>query len=263
MRRSKGEQMGGATKWALGLLGFQYTGDAIGKRVFDGSVRENPFHGQHGLPPLPALGHSNLHWLFNKLSDVSVNAFTRTEVGSGTQLVLQDELGGVAKFTNGAADDDYQMYFSIAECLQIPNDCHITWRTKIRIADVDQADMFVGYCETLGSGNLFDDRVDCVGFYLTDGSPIVKGETKATTGSQTSTGITLEDNTWVELLMGIECISGESFKSVNFFVNGLLVKRLITTIPTDAMKLAFGLRNGQAVANSFSITTTIQLNALG
>ena len=98
---------------------------------------------------------------------------------------------------------------------------------------------------------IFDARVDSIGFYLADGSGLLYCETNNTsTPTQSSTGITLEDSTVYKI--GFVAVG---VTVVYFYVNETYVKASIANIPTAALAVAFGLRNGTGVANELSINT--------
>lgn len=259
-RRTKSQGKSSASNWFLATHGLHhYYGDEEGVfRNWKGGPSEFLWHNSPSHPGMPLDGNT-VFWLFRKSGDVSSDAWDITEVGSGTQLALQDERGGVAKATPGAADNNYQQYFSKSEIVQIGSTGVVVYEVKVRVADVDQADMFVGLCSKLGSGNIFDNRVDAIGFYLADGGATIYGITEKA-GASLATGLTtLADDTWVRLGINISCNPDDSTKYVNYFVNRVLYETHDVTegdrVPTEAMCFAFGIRNGQASANGFSIAT--------
>jgi len=192
------------------------------------------------------------------LDDQDVNTTDRwdeTASGSGTALTIQDAVGNKAKFTNGAGDNEHYYYELKYEKLQLIAGKDVWFFTSIEIGDVDQADMFVGLCADLASGEIFANRVDCVGFTLADGSGILQAVcTKDGTGAATSTGLTLADAT--EYWVGFHS-NGTSY--VDFFagIKGSEAQRvrISTNLPDDEILApAFGLQNGEAVANNMTIS---------
>lgn len=255
MRRIRPRQRSKAAKWSLGIAGmYEYDIDPPGVlRNWEGSDREAQWHGAHFKPAYPLMGDPSI-WEFKKTDDVSSVSWVITESGSGTQLTLQDERGGVAKFTNGASDNNYQFYFSRTELAQIQSSGSVIFNAQVKIADVDQADFFVGLCQRLASGNLFDNRVNSAGFYLADGSAACGVETRlASTPTQSGDQQTLSDDTWYSFGINIASNADWSVKSANFFIDGVYLTTIRTTMPTTEMCFAFGLRNGQAAANELSI----------
>lgn len=258
IRRTKSEGKSTAAQYFLAQHGLgQYEDDVDGVfRVWKGSEYEWLSQGQHGHPPFPLMG-DNMMWMFRKLSDVSTDAFERTEVGSGTQLTLQNERGGIAKATLGAADNNYQEYFSVSEVAQITSAGVIVVSGPVRIKDISECDFFWGLCKKLTTGNIFQDRVESCGFYINDaGSAYFSSEcTKAGATSAEAGVYTPTDEEWVTLGMNITSDPDAGRIDINYFVDGVQVANHYDAdfIPTGTMSFAFGLRNGEAVANELSV----------
>lgn len=257
-RRTKSDGKGhsNAQSWAAAQVGLYAYDEGPGMRVVAG-IAGGPAQGQHAAPG-PSMRGSNLIWDFYRLDHVLANTFAIAEVGSGTQLTLQDERAGVAKFTNGSNDNDYQEYFSVSEPGTPTTLRNLALHTiGIKIADVDQADMFFGLCQRLGSGNLFDNRVNSVGFYLADGSAALLAENRLSSSATLSSSLaTMADDTWIELALDCSVVQtpAGNYSRTVFWVNNSEVATISLTFPLDVdMCLAFGLRNGEAVANEFSI----------
>jgi len=193
-----------------------------------------------------------LQWQFKTAYDVdTTNVWTQVAGGAGTVLTVQHSRGGYAKAVNGAIDDDYYGYtskYSVAtlEALKL------TWfQTQIKVKDVSEADLFVGLMTPAATTGIFDARVDSIGFYLVDGSGLLYCETNNTsTPTQASTGITLEDSTVYKI--GFVAVG---VTAVYFHVNETYVGTSAANIPTAALAVAFGLRNGTGAANELSINT--------
>jgi hypothetical protein len=208
------------------------------------------------MPINPPLWHK-ADFDFRTAYDVNTtNTWSEAAGGSGTGLAVQDGRGGVAKFTNGASDDNYYSYFSKYEVAKLASGKDLWFWTTITIADVSEADLFVGLCAKLGSGNLFDNRVDAVGFYMTDGDATLFCEcNKDGTPTQTTSAVDLSDG--VEKFVGIHV---KSNTKVQFYVGDAgnkpqLVTSMSTNLPDDEeMTVAFGLRNGTGSANNMTIS---------
>lgn len=238
----------------LGL--YQYQDDPEGMlRSDEGDTTKIWWHNavQRPADPLRRPAH---RYFFDRTVDVTSDRFGETAVGSGSVLALQDRRGGWAKFTNGATDNNYYFYEAVNEIALTVDGQSIWFDTEIEITDVSEADMFIGLCATLGSGNLFDNRVDCVGFTLADGSGALQYvATKDGTGSPAATGETLDDATAVKLSFVVTGLT-----RVDFYVNDNYVANLEANLPDDEeIGLSFGLRNGTGSANAMSITTTTVL----
>jgi len=238
----------------LGL--YQYADDPFGMlRNNEKDTTKAWWHDAITKPadPLRRPAHK---YFFDREVDVTSDRFDETNVGSGTVLTLQDRRGGWAKFTNGSADNNNYFYEAVNEIAAMVDGYHIWFDTEIEITNVDQCDLFVGLCSTLGSGNLFDNRVDCIGFTLADGAADLQYvATQNSTGSPADTGVDLADLTAVKLSFVVTGLT-----RVDFYVDDIYVANLIENLPDDEeMAFAFGLRNGEAVANAMSITTTTVL----
>lgn len=252
MRRNKGERKTDYVRHLLGILGFyaEPTDSNYELRHWGGADNESPAHLMPQVPIMPANRHTKV-WRFVNNEDVGSGVWDSTNVGAGTALAVQDERGGVAKVTNGASDNNYYFYESKKELAQIIAGKSL-WLSMegVRIADVDQADMFVGLCARLASGNLFDNRVNAVGFYLTDGSALIRGETRsggvATPNAAFATD--MSDNIFVKLELWVK-----RNERVMFFADGSYLGENHLTLPSTEMCFAFGCRNGQASANALSI----------
>jgi len=240
----------------LGL--YQYGGDPAG--MLRNNEKDTTKAWWHAAPQKPAgpLRRPPHYWYFDKTEDVGAGSLTPANVGSGTPLALIDRRGGWATSLNAGALDDYYYYFGLNELASLVDGRFVWFDTEIEILDVDKADLFIGLCAKLGSGNLFDNRVDCVGFQLFNGSAAGRLNhvaTKDGTGSPAYCGHTLADETAVKLSM---VITGQS--RVDFYVNDGWTSYLTSNLPDDEeMAFAFGLRNNAASPNAISITTTMVL----
>lgn len=200
---------------------------------------------------------------FRDVDDVdTTNIWTEGSAGSGTPLAILDAIGNKAQFINGALDNNYYTYEYKYEKAQLRSGKDLWFITTIEIADVSQCDLFVGLLKKLGSGNLFDNRVDCIGLTLTDESAALqmvctKDGTGASTSPATAEALTLEDATqyWVGF-------HSNGTTGVDFFAGPVATKdqpawrlNIRTNLPDDEILApAFGLRNGQAVANNMKLT---------
>jgi len=256
MRRMKGSERHNAGDWVLGKGNLQrYAGDVVGFRYFGGDEQEEGFHNQRQVPSFPILGHAPIIWMFRNTTDVDANAWTITEVGAGTQLALQDEMGGIAKAITGAVDDNYQRYFSLSECAQISAEGVITLHTKVRILEPIQCDAFIGLCER--GVDPIAGRQNAVGFYLSDGSALIRVESNSGGSSeQESSGVSAVADTWVELTINIVCNPDEGTQNINFFIDHVFIAAHVTNIPSAAMAFCFAIQNGEGSANELSLGTT-------
>ena len=117
--------------------------------------------------------------------------------------------------------------------------------------------MFFGLSKRIvAKSNLFDNRVDSIGFYLADGSAALNAEARKDSTATTSTGLaTLTDDAWVTVGLNVE----DSSRVTLFVDNPYTAQATITTnLPDDEeMCFAFGCRNGAAAANSMSVGASL------
>jgi len=217
------------------------------------NVFSGPAHFQPNMPSEPILGLVNT-WMFQDALDVdTTNVWNETNSGAGTSLTVQDERAGFAKVTNGAGNDNYYFYESKFELGLLLANKGLWFRSHFQIGDADEADMFIGLCAQLASGNLFDNRVDSIGFFMEDGSAQIKIEaSKDGAATQTNTGIGITDG--AEVTVGIRAVGTTS---IEFLVNEGAAGVIRTNLPDDTeLSFSFGVRNGQASANTMSIGRT-------
>lgn len=208
------------------------------------------------MPTQPALGIDAYTKIFNFTNAYDVNTtnvWDEAAVGTGTGLTVQDARGGKAKATNGALDNNYYTYQSKYEVAGLVAGKGLWILGSVEILDVDEADWFWGLCERLASGNLFDNRVDAVGFYGADGSASINCECSKTTASQSTNKGTLADATEKHLGIYVDGVSRAYFYISDSAGNLAYVTNISTYIPTDLMTVSFGCRNGTGSANSLTV----------
>ena len=229
------------------------------QRFFAGGTMESVFDYAPQLPALPIGPQARgFYWTFAAPKDavtdaVDANAYDWAESnsGTGTALAVQDVVGGGAKFTNGSGDNNYYFYESGAEIAQLVAGYDVFFRIVLQVSDATQSDLFAGLCARLASGNLFDNRVDCVGFRKDDGDTDIDLETDvsgSTATSSTAQG-TLADDT--DISLGFHYRGDQ--ERVYFSIDDEYVNNIATTLPTTEMCVSFGLRNGEAVAKSMTV----------
>jgi hypothetical protein len=215
-------------------------------RANAGDHLQSPYH-LMSLNPLASIFHQ--YGFFNAYDVNTTNVWDQVASGSGTGLTVQAGRGGYAKIVNGASDNHHYYYQAKYQTATLAAG-KMTWLIgEIMIKDVDQCDMFFGLCKTIASGEIFANRVDAVGFYMTDGSALLRCETsKASTATQASSAVSAVDLTRVRLALTIEAAS-----KVHFFIDGVHKKTITTNIPTANLAVSFGLQNGEGAANEMTI----------
>lgn len=215
-------------------------------RINAGDFQQSPYH-LMSVNPLYSVFHQ--FGFFNAYDVNTTNVWDQTASGSGTALTVQAGRGGFAKFVNGASDNNHYYYQSKYQTAALAAG-KMTWIVgDFIIKDVDQCDFFFGLCKTIASGDIFANRVDSVGFYMTDESALLRCECSNTsTATQASSGASAVDLTRVRLAISIE-----ASVRANFFVNDVHKKTISTNLPTANLAVSFGLQNGEGAANELSI----------
>lgn len=239
-----------ATQAAVGLM-IETGEDADKFRSTAGTSRDGLFHYMPAAIQAPSLeGVYNPYYFLTPYDVNTTNVWTETNSGTGTSLTVQDESGGVAKVVNGSANNNYYNYQAKYEIWKPTLNKDFWFQCPIKIADVSECDLFVGMCAKLGSGNLFDNKVDAIGFHMADGSGSIYGVGLKDSASELTAALaTLADDTWAWL--GFHCVSTAR---IEFFVNGVWKATLTAEIPDDEeLAVSFGIRNGTGSANSLTI----------
>jgi hypothetical protein len=241
---------------AMGL--YQVGDDEDGDIRFNDGGRE--FSVFDLMPCLPALSPRARITYIPFANDYDINTTsvwdeTAVDGGGGASLAIQDAVGNKALMLCGNTDNDHYYYEYKYEKAQLIAGKDIWFYTSIQVLDADDADLFVGLCADLASGTLFDNRVDNVGFTLTDGSGLLYGACgKDGTETETTTGLTLSDAT--EYWVGFHS-NGVSY--VDFFAGAKGSEarrvRISTNLPDDEILApAIGIRRGATTANSLTIS---------
>lgn len=233
----------------VGILRHYYRGPTVA-----------PWYNAPTLPAVPADGLVTEFRFQNALDVDTTNVWTEVAVNAGTGLTVQDERGGVAKFVNDTAEDDNYYYASKYALFQTSITQDLWLKTRIRIKDADDADWFVGLlakADATAANEIFDSRVNGIGFYGADGSAAINCETKATTAEQNAatvdgSAVSLEDDTFKKLEIHVYLRT-----YVDFFVDGKHAARNTTYIPTSTLCFVFGCRNGATSTNEMSIGRTV------
>lgn len=222
---------------------------------------KDQFEDMPKLPGIPMFGYK-AEYVFQDTLDVdTTNKWTEVNDNAGTGLTVQDERGGLAKFTNDTGDNDFYYYVSVNEIAKVDSAKDLWFFTKIRILDVSEADWFVGLVKKVSAADaLFDARVDSIGFFGTDGSALVRLEANKDSTSVPNTDGVISITDDVIWNLAFHVVNDDE---VHFF-GGLPGTRysylgtIATNVPDDEeMAFAFGCRNGTTAANAMSIGRTI------
>jgi hypothetical protein len=174
---------------------------------------------------------------------------TTTEAGSGnaTEALEGDEDSGALLITNDDADDDLDSLQHTQEVWRLTSGKRLWFKTRVKVSDADQSDLFIGLCVTDTTPLAATDRI---GFQSDDGDANIDAlSEKDSTETNTDTGSDLADDTYVELGFYYDGAG-----SVTYFVNDALVATHTSNLPDDErMCLTIHLQNGEAAAKTASI----------
>lgn len=174
---------------------------------------------------------------------------TTTEAGAGsaTEAIAADEKYGALLITNDDADNDVDNLQLNEENWLMEAGKQVWFETRIKVGDVDEADMFIGLAIT---DTTCRDASDKAGFLLADGSASLSCEsTKNTTSTTTSAIATLADATYV--VLGFHW---DGKAKIEYFVNRSLVATHTANICDDEnLAVSINLQNGAAAANTITV----------
>jgi hypothetical protein len=119
---------------------------------------------------------------------------------------------------------------------------------KFTEASTNVANIIAGLASTYAAETLQNDGVgppdnyDGIVFFKVDGGTVWQAESSATTTQQTSSSVgTRVSGSWTRLGFKVSGVT-----KIDFYVNGALVTTHATTLPTAAMGIIFGVKNGSA-----------------
>lgn len=174
---------------------------------------------------------------------------TTTEAGAGaaTEALTANDLGGSLLITNDDADNDLDSLQQNEETWKMASGKRLWYETRIKVADADDVDLFVG----LGITDTTPlDTADRVGFQIddADASILCKSE-KNSTETSTDSGQDAADATYVQL-----GIYWDGLSSVEFYVDRSKVATHTTNNPDDVnLAITMHVQNGSAAANTLTV----------
>lgn len=177
-------------------------------------------------------------------SDYNTTDWTTVKDAGATVAVGTDALGGELLLSSAATtDNDGASIQSIQECFKLSSGKKLWLSTKVKLADADQTDFFVG----LGVAFATDPEnatasANRIGFRVNDGDASLLCEcVKASSAQTIDSGVDLSDATYVTLEM-----AWDGSSKVEFFVDRSKVAEVTTATPTVAMALVHFHLSGDA-----------------
>ena len=217
------------------------------------------------LPERPAYGLKLIkNEIFNFITDQDIISdvmdavnykWVRKTDGGGTALSIQSVRTGEALVTTGPFSGNFQFYQMPHEVAQVGGAKGMWLEWRVKLSEVVICDLFVGVCNTIPGGqNLFDNRLNAVGFRKDSGDNVIDLESTAagvvTTGVSNST---MADDTYVRLGFKYYPKDGHLF----FFVNDTFKARIMTGLPSALMALSFGIRTGIKAEKSLRLSKIV------
>lgn len=187
---------------------------------------------------------------FSQVADVGEWLVTVTDTdGDDTYNVAcaDNAVGGWLVITNSNnAADKIEMQIN-GEAFQAEAGKTLTFRTRIKLADADKQDWFIGLAIT--DTDIIGGVAERIGFECPDATADIDAVTEAgSTQTTTDTGVNLADDTFVEL--GFDVLGTGQVK---FYVNGMLKATHTTNITTDILTPSLFVANSDAALDTMTI----------
>lgn len=172
---------------------------------------------------------------------------TEDGAGSATEAIATDELGGALLITNDDADDDADSLQMNEEVWKLSSGKRLWYKTRMKLSDATQSDLFVGLCITDTTPLVATDRI---GFEKNDGDALLDALCELnSTETNTASVATAADDTYVEL-----GFYWDGKNKVEYFVNDALVATHTSNIPSDEnLAVTIHLVNGEAAAKTATV----------
>lgn len=174
---------------------------------------------------------------------------TTTEAGAGdaSEALAADEACGALLITNDANDNDVDSLQSTEECWRLASGKQLWMEMRVKVSDADDVDMFVGLSITDTTPR---DASDRIGFSLAEGSALILTAcAKDSTGSDTSSGVSAADDTYVKL-----GVHWDGVNTAKFYIDRSLVREAIANIPNDEnLAITLNIQNGAAGGDTLTV----------
>lgn len=196
---------------------------------------------------------SKYHTWYDDFDNYTAADWVITTTGTGT-VVVQNEVNGIIRVTNSAADDD-------AVFLQWSGDTNAaaveTWKfiagkelwfkTKFKVSDATQSDLVMGLQIT-----------DTTPLAVTDGVYFLKADGSATLNllvTKNSTSTTTAVTTMVADTYVTVGFYYDGKSSISIFLNDQKIGSSVTTnlVDDEELTISWGCQNGEAVAKTMNI----------
>lgn len=192
----------------------------------------------------------NVH---HNASEMDLNwTVTRVEGGAGeSTIAVIDGVGGIARITTDAAENDGINAQMIGEAFELTTDQHLAFFAYgLKLSDATQSDFFLGLAIT--DTDILGGVTDRIGFEKLDGSVnLLCMLEKDSSETSTDTTVDVADATAFNVGFYWDGDAG----TVSFYVNGTLVAAPVTTnLPNDeALRISWQFLAGAAAAKTMDI----------
>lgn len=189
--------------------------------------------------------------------DAVNHAWIEDSSGTGTPLALKrDVLGGAASFVTGTGNGNLYAYEAFQKLAQAQQGKDFFFEARVNIAALASSAFFIGVCQTLASGDLLTNRVNCIGFFNFYNGLAIGGEVRNAGVAQQSQAQTEAFVDSTDISLGFRYYS--SAGHVVFFVNhDVNVFRIRTDGPAVLMPVSFGLKNATAAARTVVLKSLV------
>jgi len=189
---------------------------------------------------------------FSEVIDASEWHVTNIDGGgdNGETILIADARNGVLAITTNDANDDAVTVQKNGESIGIAAGKDFVFEAKIKLSDVDKADLMIGLCIT--DTTLLPGITDGLYFRIADGTAsreLIAVAEKDSVETTLSTGVSLVDDTFVTVRFEV---FGSDRAVV--YVNGVNKGELTTNLPDDELlAVAAEVRNAGAQVNTLSV----------
>lgn len=171
---------------------------------------------------------------------------TATSVGAGTSaLAVIDGVGGVARLTTAANENDGAFYEHNIETFRVATGKQVWIAARFQVGDAAQSDLIIGLHST---DTTPQDATYRALFESVDGSAALYFNVDDnTTDADSSTVATLADDTWIEV-----AAHWDGVDTITLWADGSQITSMTSVSPPGANDLAvgFGYLNGAAGAET-------------
>jgi hypothetical protein len=233
----------------------RHEGGGVDNTIFDNM----PVNPSYGLQKVKYQIYQFSHWgeVLTDTVDAVKHEWLEASVGSGTPLALKrDVLGGAASFVTAGANGDLYAYESFQKMAQGQQGKDFFFEAMVNITALNDSAFFIGLCETLASGDLLTNRVNCIGFFnfyngLAIGTEVRVGGVATQASAQTLAFVDGED-----IALGFRYYS--SSQQVVFFVaHDGNTHRISVDAPAVFMPVSFGVKNASAAARTCVVKSIV------